>query len=448
MVDVLHINDNNLVIESADNVSNSRGYAWLKGKDVIFDIEGTVSPENHCRLAPQEINNRYWQQCEQSAIPSNGAGMRHAADLIWQHLGQLKRHRQLSELVLIVPSHYRESNLQLLLGISKACHLEVKGLVNKAIVALQNQVRNDGEYCHFDVQLHQTVCSRILLSDGLLKLGDVEILSDVGIHLMQEALLKGLQNNFIQNDRFDPLHDAATEQQLFDQLASIAMQLTDSGKASVALQHQGRLHNTTLDNKEWHALLKPFSDRLLAISRTADGSYIDLNTAFDKAGLDLLSDEGFVHLTSTPKSSIKQLVQEPDSSSIIYKTDLPIKSSVNQANTEVDGGQSGTYGVASKPSANTLAVASVSVADTESSLAPLNATHLLLAGKALSIGEAQFTMENGVLGLAESATGNAHELLASNKLFILNDEGRTELRVNDRIASHIADGVVTVIQVL
>jgi len=150
---------------------------------------------------------------------------------------------------LVVPSHYRESNLQLLLGIAKACQLEVKGLVNKAVVALQSQAPADGDYWHFDVQLHQTVCSRVHVSGGLLKLGDIEILSDVGIHLMQEALLKGLQNNFIQNSRFDPLHDAATEQQLFDQLAPIAMQLSEAGKASVGLEHQGRLHNATLDNK-------------------------------------------------------------------------------------------------------------------------------------------------------------------------------------------------------
>ncbi len=439
MVDVLHINDNNLVVESAGKPFFSRGYAWLKGNDVIFDISGGESPLSHCRLAPQQMNNRYWQQCEQSAIPSNGAGMRHAADLVWQHLGQLKQQRDLHDLVVVVPSHYRESNLQLLLGIAKAHQLEIKGLVNKPVVALQSQVAKEGEYWHFDVQLHQTVCSRVEVSNGLLKLGDVEVLSDVGIHLMQEALLKGLQNNFIQNDRFDPLHDAATEQQLFDQLGSIALQLAQSGKASIGLEHQSRLHNSTLDSKEWHALLQPFSDRLLQLSRNADASYVDLNSAFDGAGLDLLSDAGITHLIEPTVYSLDQLIQESNSGSIIYKTDLPIMVSRNSDQREVHDNEE----VDAKHVEVTRSLPKVTDTDSGST----EATHLLNGGKAVPISTAKLNTENGLLALTQGQ-GDVQALLESGKLFILNDEGRTQLRVNDRLGSHLADGIVTVIQVL
>ncbi len=440
MVDVLHINDNNLAVESASGISFSQGYAWLKGVDVRFDLDDSEAPVGHCRLSPQEINNRYWQQCEQSAIPSNGAGMRHAADLVWQHLSQLKQQKSLNELILVVPSHYRESNLQLLLGIAKACQLEIKGLVNKAVVALQNQVHKDGSYWHFDVQLHQTVCSRIEINDRLVKLGEVEILSDVGIHLMQEALLKGLQNNFIQNDRFDPLHDAVTEQQLFDQLPAIAMQLSDSGKASVGLQHQSRLHNTTLDSKEWQSVLRPFSDRLLDVSKLADGSYVDLNAAFDSAGLDALSEAGFTHLTEVPAGSANQLAQAAGSGNIIYRTDLPI-SGLSSSATETAASKNTIEKTApAMPSKGDLKLATSSRAD-----AP---THVLHAGKAMLIDHAELSTDNGMLSLMQSSEGNVQLLLNAGKLFIMNDEGRTHLKVNDRLGSHLADGVVAVIQVL
>ena len=436
MTDVLHINDNKLALQSAGGVSYSQGYAWLKGGQVIFDLSGSDAPIRHCRLSPQEINNRYWQQCEQSAIAANGAGMRHAADLIWQHLSQLKQKNKLDDLVLIVPSHYRESNLQLLLGIAKACELNIKGLLNKAVVALQNKVQTDGDYWHFDVQLHQTVCSRIIVGNGLVSLGEIEILNDVGIHVMQEALLKGLQNNFIQNDRFDPLHDAATEQQLFDQLADIATRLAESGKASVGLQHKGRLHNTTLDSKEWQGVLSRFSDRLLELSRSADASYVDMNGAFDAAGLESLAQAGVVHLTDTPISSVGQLIQAPDSGNMIYKTDLPIGTSAISAQHDSNQGQL----------AEQLNPSKLSAISAEPAAA--NATHLLYAGKAVPISQASLSTSDGTVGLTQISTGNIHELLGSGKLFILNDEGRSQLRVNDRIASHLADGVITVIQVL
>ncbi len=438
MVDVLHINDNNLAIESAGTISYSQGYAWLKGDQVVFDLDGSDSPVSHCRLSPQEINNRYWQQCEQSAIPTNGAGMRHAADLIWRHLSQLKQKKNLNDLVLIVPSHYRQSNLQLLLGIAKACQLNVKGLANKAIVALQDQVKENGEYWHFDVQLHQTVCSRVLVRNGLLKLGDIEILNDVGIHLMQEALLKGLQNNFIQNDRFDPLHDAATEQQLFDQLASIATQLAENGKASVDLQHQGRLHNTTLDSKEWQGVLKTFADQLLEMSQSADGSYVDLNAAFGKVGLESLNQAGLVNLNQAPVASLTQLVQAPDSGAVIYRTDLSTQIATPASNDNIND----------SAKLESIANSARQKATPVTSNNAIRATHVLLAGKAVQIDQARLSTSDGVLGLSQSPDANIEALLTAGKLFILNDESRTQLRVNDRIASHLADGVVTVIQVL
>jgi len=450
MVDALHINDNNLVLDSAGQRTVSQGYAWLKDDQVLFDLDENDSPVSHCRLAPQQINNRYWQQCEQSAIPTNGAGMRHAADLVWQHLNQLREQKNLTELILVVPSHYQESNLQLLLGIAKASQLQIKGLVNKAVVALRDRVHANGEYWHFDVQLHQTVCSRIDVANGLVSLGEVEVLSDVGIHLMQEALLRGLQNNFIQNDRFDPLHDAATEQQLFDQLPNIAMQLADSGKASVGLQHQKRKHNTTLDSKEWQALLTPFADRLLNLSGSATASHIDFNAAFGTAGLDILTKAGFIQIYEQANVPLSELEHAENSASVVYRTDLPL--SANKKNNADIGG-----GIAINTQPNQSVVGEVAKQKDHQASSPVQrksetalpqATHLLCGGKAMPIMYARLTTDNGVLGLQQSSSGNIQELLSSGRVFILNDEGRTQLSVNDRIGSNLADGVLTVIQVL
>jgi len=66
----------------------------------------------------------------------------------------------------------------------------------------------------------------------------------------------------------------------------------------------------------------------------------------------------------------------------------------------------------------------------------------------VAISAAQITTNDGILGLNQVDHGDVQTLLDSGKLFILNDEGRTQLRLNDRIASHLADGVATVIQVL
>jgi len=434
MVDVLHINDNQLRLHCASEQFVSQGYAWLAGEQVHFDLNDDVhtSSVKRCRLAPQEINNRYWMQCDQSAISQNVAGMRHAADLIWQHLSQLKQRFNLSELALVVPSHYRAENLQLLLGVAKACDLQIKALINKASLAVSLSEPIDGDYIHLDVQLHQTVSSRLNLSDGTVSLGEVEIIQDVGIHVMQEALLRGLQDSFIKNDRFDPLHDANTEQQLFDQLPQIAEHIVANGKANIGVEHQGKLHSTSIDAKDWNTLLGDFSSRLAQAS--SGQTFVDLNSAFGATSLTGLSDIGVITLHGTPVFDSEVLVNAQGAdSAVVYQTDLPIP---------------GTTAAPVTRKSPTSAVSEVANKITDS--VPPNsdtATHLLSAGKAISITRAQVSMDGNVLSISAGDATNVASLLVGGKLFVMNDEGRTQLKPNDRLGSHLADGVITVIQV-
>ena len=425
MTHILHINDNNLLLQRGSDFADSQGYAWLKGDTVLFDSNADQAPVKHCRLAPQEINSRYWQQCDQSAIPSNDAGMRHAADLIWKHLTDLKHQHKLDEVVLAAPSHYRESNLKMLLGIAKSCGVSVVGLVNKAVLGLHDRLSEEGDYLHIDVQLHQTVTSKVSVTAGKARLGPVEVLQDVGIHAMQEALLKGLQQSFIQNDRFDPLHDAGTEQQLFDQLPSLAGQIIESGKASIGVQHQSRLHSTSIDAKDWNRLIEPYSMKLLTAGAASGCGhvYVDLNAAFDTAVPESLVGAGLTVL-DRPGVVPPDLLCSNDGAALIYLTELP------------------SIGAASKPK-----VADTPAKPVAQSNEQPGVTHLLHAGKAISIDQADVRTGDNTLSL-QNGEPNLHSLLSSGRLYIMNDEGRQELRPNDRIGSHMADGVITAIQVV
>lgn len=431
MVDVLHINDNRLLLERSGETSISQGYAWLDLKQVHFDLDSSAegSAIKRCRLTPNEVNNRYWMQCDQNAISPNAANMRHAADLIWQHLSQLKQKFNLNELILVVPSHFRAENLQLLLGVAKACGLQIKGLLNKAVLCLSSQKLSDGDYTHHDVQLHQTVTSTLNVSNGLIKLGDVQITQDVGIHLMQETLLKGLQNSFIRSDRFDPLHDAGTEQQLFDQLSQVAEQLEADGKANIGISHNGKRHNTSIDAKEWHGLLAGFSSHLRQASATR--SFLDLNFAFGSASIGDLNDANILVVNQTPRidAALLDINAEPDGDTVVYRTELSVALAAVKSKT--------TSGAVAEPRAS-----SVQAKDR------VMATHLLSAGSAIAISRAKVSMDNSALSVSLDSHSNLASLLNGGQLFIMNDEGRTQLKPNDRLGSHLADGVITVIQVL
>jgi len=76
------------------------------------------------------------------------------------------------------------------------------------------------------------------------------------------------------------------------------------------------------------------------------------------------------------------------------------------------------------------------------------ATHLLQAGIAIPIEHCDVVMDNHLLTLNTRANGNAQALLEKGALFVVGDESCKDFRPNDRLGSHLAEGVITVIQVV
>lgn len=440
MIHTLHINDHNLLVYGADFVARSQGYAWLKGDAVVFDCNSEQAPVNSCRLAPQQINSRYWQQCEQSSIASNEAGMRHAADLIWRHLSELNNQHNLDQVVLVVPSHYQAANLKLLLGIAKSCGLQVVGLVNKAVAALHDRLKPLTDCLHIDVQLHQSVCTRVSIDGGRVKSEAVEVVQGVGIQAMQDALLKAMQESFIQNDRFDPLHYAETEQQLFDQLDDVAKELQASSKAAVSVQYQDRLHRSSIDSKLWLATLSPFFNQLLAQADGSQAVAIDLNGAFENCVLPEMIGRDVVILLAPPAFDLALFTSgDSDDTALIYRTELPTATQKKVVSDKVDAPRQQRV----KPAA---IQEKLQERDTQSSNA--SATHLMQFGVAVPIKQAELRIDKNRLTLHQSASGNAQSLLEARQVFVMNDESRQQFEPNDRLGSHMADGVITVIRVV
>ena len=416
MQSTLHINDNNLLLQQGKSIERSQGYVWINRESLEFDQAAV----KNCRLHPQQINSRYWQQCDQSSIPKNDAGMRHAGDLIWKHLLQYQQ-AGASELSLVVPSHYQSANLQLLLGIAKASNIKVTALVNKAVLATIAHIKEVGRYCHFDVQLHQTVVTWLEVKDTNLSVVDVEVIQDVGIQLIEEALLKSLQANFIQNDRFDPLHDAAYEQQLFDQLPQLISELISTSKATVSVHGKGHTHSVSYEVAELNAVLQPFFERLAVTKAQAKKAFIDFNAALGHSAPKQVSELGFEHLSSEALAPQTAFSYSGDGENLIYQTELPLQGAV-----------------ASKP-VNT-APATAKGSD--------GVLHLVFAGRAVAIEHAQIELAAGQLDLSYAKAGNAALLLKSGQLFVLGDENRKQLRANDRLGSTLVDGVLSVVQVI
>lgn len=457
---ILYINDNNLLLQHGDAISRSQGYAWLKNGEVFFDFDETNNAVAACRLEPQQINSRYWQQCEQTAIANNESGMRHAADLVWRHLTELRAVHGFDDVVFVVPSHYQAANLQLLLGIASAVGLTVVGLINKAVFAAYQTASQT--HLHIDVQLHQTVCSEVLLENDGWSLGKVEILHEIGLQNMQDALLRAIQQRFVHSDRFDPLHYAETEQQLFDQLASLSDLVHQQGKANVLVEHLGRQHATSIDIKQWLAALDDYAKQL----KDVQIEQVIRHRRYDFNGFAALrfSGEDRSMLTTAPieLSTLNELMHDGEGVELIYRTQLPYLSfdsamvaaedSPNSRKSVTKSKEQSTEANATSQDESQRSVGDAyknnsNKRDSIANAAEGAATHLLYQGRAVPIEHAQLSFSNNLMVLQRSQKANVASMLESGQLFIMSDAQRRTLQINDRLGSNLADGVILVIRV-
>lgn len=442
MPHILHINDNNLLVQcTAEDggqvMQRSQGYAWLKGDAVLFDLNSDDSPIDHCRIDPQRVNTRYWQQCAQTAIAGNGAGMRHAADLIWKHLAELKIKAGLSELALVVPANYRDEHLQLLLGVAQANELTVSGLLSKPVLATQALALPHTSVMHIDVQLHQTVISNVQIKDAEIALHAVDTNPNLGIQSLQESLLHALQANFIRSDRFDPLHNADTEQQLFNQLPDIIATGVNGEKAVVGVQNQGKLYSATIESNE----IRQAFEGLAELIEQCNGQHIivDTNAAFDLSQLDYLSGPS-VSWASEPRAISKETASTKDAhGKVIYQTRLA--SAVAPAAVQSMGQQA-------PPPKPEPTPEQAAANNTPQGIAN-QATHLMQMGIAVPLTHAKLSLSGARLSLERSANcSDVKAMLRNGELNIINDEQRHSLQANDRLMSPFADGVITALRVL
>ncbi len=88
---------------------------------------------------------------------------------------------------------------------------------------------------HLDIQLHQTVFTQLQKNQGILKRTFVDIVTDVGITTFYGDWAKHIADKFIKEYRFDPLHTAEGEQQLYNLLPKWLEELNLSSETTAVL---------------------------------------------------------------------------------------------------------------------------------------------------------------------------------------------------------------------
>ncbi len=265
----VELNDAGLVVARAGDAgievsTPSPGCALLSDGRVLVGAPAAA----RARITPLYAQTRYWHQLSLERLPWTSGAVHTQADLAYAQLADLLATPSGTadgDLLFAVPPGYSREQLGLLVGIGNETGRTVRGLVDLAVAACAAYATAP-HVLHLDVQLHQSVVSALEGSraEGTLRRSRYEILPGGGGQSLQQLLAETVATHFVRRTRFDPLHEAATEQALFDALPRWLAGLSDAEEIEAGLESGGRSFTVPLARA---ALLEVLEPRLADLHR-------------------------------------------------------------------------------------------------------------------------------------------------------------------------------------
>jgi pSer/pThr/pTyr-binding forkhead associated (FHA) protein len=426
--------------DSVDVVADAPGVALLEDQTTLTGVDAL----QRLRVKPLLANTNFWRGLSTQPLtrPSRIAGT--TADVAFaQAESLLGRFKQDNDSVLLaVPAGYSREQLGLLLGVINETGVRVAGLVDAALAACSLEPA-PARVLHLDLELHQALLTVLEYSGGEypgLKRSRYEIALRHGLLGIQQTLAQFIAENFVRKTRFDPLHEASSEQRLIDQLPTWLSELQQAEAVMLSFQFGERELQLEMERAQLIAAAEPHYLELLRLVQNARvaGMHIELRVSQRVAAMPGLLDrlrtlrDCTIQVLPPAAAAWGALQYEtsirraPDSLALVYQ--LPV------ARAETNEAQS---------------------SDVEATPPQLRPTHVLFQGRAWSITEQPLTIGWAVDGGKRALTlpsalpgiSRAHCTVVRRSGSVMvedhstygsfvNDEkvsGRTALTVGDRL---------------
>jgi hypothetical protein len=250
-------------------VQESPGYALPQKKGLLVG----KTAESKAHLFPRQILNHFWDQLNTETLEQTGKHfpLNHA-EIVFHHLALIWRQLQSrgEEIVMAVPSFYDREHLGLILGIAQELGMPVKGFVPLSLAA-SSHICPEKMLMYLDIHLHRTEV--IYLEQGeYLTLRDSATSGEKGLHRLYRKMVNMIAQEFVRTTRFDPFHQAASEQELYDRLpgilshfqhnSSILFEITGgSAPYSITLERDSIIHNAEPVYSEMLRLIKRMQNK-------------------------------------------------------------------------------------------------------------------------------------------------------------------------------------------
>lgn len=258
---VLGIELNDASIAAVDDKSvfySEPGYAIARDGRAQFGWDAWKL----ARLHPRRVQSRFWRDLSDQPLPRAMDDYDSSADLAHDQLQRVRdaAPAQATGVVLAVPAFWTSEQLGLLLGIAQEVELPVQGLVDAAVAASRREYQG-GDLLHLEVSLHDCTVTRIKQHSGA-ALGDRRTVEGLGVEKLERACVEFISRQFVESTRFDPLHDAVSEQHLYDNLYTWLSQLVRQKELLLTVAYRGNEFDATINLGALESALASICDPL------------------------------------------------------------------------------------------------------------------------------------------------------------------------------------------
>ncbi len=246
-----------VAVREGMTVAPSPGIALLDPAGTLVGAPAAAA----ARLQPVLASDRFWSDLSTESLarrdpPLSHADLAHAhLSALWQDIGE-----DGDDAVFAVPGSMRLHQVGLLLGIARRVGIPVAGVVDAAVAVCASRAAR-ASVMHLDVQFHQAVLTE-MQGETMLRRRRVEIAPRAGLKAIYTAWAQLVSEAMVRRTRFDPLHQAATEQQLYQRLPEWLAAMADRDSVDVTIDTEAgsfgatlRREQFTLAAEAWYAQL-------------------------------------------------------------------------------------------------------------------------------------------------------------------------------------------------
>ena len=217
---------------------------------------------------------------------------------------------------------------------AKECNIPTAGIVDTSLATASEQALRE-TVLHLDIHLHRITLTRLANTANLSRT-DFTTVSESGIFTLWDRWANVIANQFIQSSRYDPMHEAGSEQALYNQLPGWITNLETSRSNSFNLDLDNISHSVAISAEQLMAACTPLYPQIVQSIRNQvrgdETATLLMSHRFRgfpglKDSLNLLENVDVVELT--PEQAIQGALTHaekiiPGSGTITHVVNLPI----------------------------------------------------------------------------------------------------------------------------